>query len=262
MLTAGAQTGQVDGRLAFVLDGIDDVVRVDAGASLLPRRAVTVSAWISPSAFERERFLISHGSWQQRYKISLTPDGVPRWSVRTESGVVDLDAPTAVALNEWTHVAATFDGTVMRLYVGFEEVASTEHPGLLPTVDLPLLIGQMLPGQPDYNFAGAIADVSVFNVALTADEIRTRTVVTSLAEPAPTRTLRAYPSPARSAVTIEAGVVQGRVEVFDLLGRRVALLADGIVAARLTWSAREASGVYLIVVTSGETVARTTVIVL
>jgi hypothetical protein len=245
-LLGTARTDQIEGRSAFVLDGTTAAVSAETDAALLPRRAVTVAAAVRPSAFERERFVVSHGSWQQRYKLSLTPDGVPRWSVRTEQGVVDLDAPTPLLLTSWTHIAGTYDGTRVALYVDFVEVASAEHTGLLPIVEVPLLIGQMLPGQTDYNFAGAVTDVLVFNAALSAGDLRA--VATS--EPAgrmlPEQMLRVFPSPARGPVTIVPPQGTQRVEVLDLMGRRIAILADGSVARQLTWAADVAQGVYLI----------------
>jgi hypothetical protein len=261
-LIGGAQTAHVDGRIAFVLDGQDDAAQVLAGVALSPSRAVTVAAYVRPGAFERERFVVSHGSWQQRYKLSLTPDGVPRWSVRTAAGVVDLDAPSAVPLGSWTHLAASFDGATMRLYVDFVPIAETPLAGVLPPVDVPLLIGQMLPGQTDYNFDGALADVAVFNVALTADELAER-IVTSVRPPTRASSkLRAYPSPARGRVTIEPGVPEGQVSVYDALGRRVARLGSGPLPSVLQWEAALAPGVYTVLVTTPSQILRQTVVLL
>jgi ELWxxDGT repeat protein len=78
--------------------------------------------------------------------------------------------------------------------------------------------------------------------------------------PQSVRLLAPHPNPAQDHATIsfeiaEAGTV--RVEVFDVLGRRVALLADGPVAAgehSLTWKAGTLpSGLYLVRLTSGDT---------
>lgn len=80
--------------------------------------------------------------------------------------------------------------------------------------------------------------------------------------PGDTPSLEAYPNPSPGSVTLRtAGWGPGplRVEVFDLLGRRVALVHDGFGNGsdeRLTWDGRDvhgapvASGVYLGVVTS------------
>lgn len=81
------------------------------------------------------------------------------------------------------------------------------------------------------------------------------------AVPQPAHLHAPHPNPARSGATVsfdiaEAGPV--RVEVLDVLGRRVALLADGPVAAgehALRWEAGALpSGLYLVRLTAGDTV--------
>jgi ELWxxDGT repeat protein len=81
------------------------------------------------------------------------------------------------------------------------------------------------------------------------------------AAPQPARLHTPYPNPAQDRATVSFDVDEPgpvRVEVFDVLGRRVALLADGPVAAgehALTWEAGAApSGLYLVRLTAGDTV--------
>jgi len=256
-LTTG-HDGGANGALLF--DGVDDVVRVESVPTLLPTMAVTVGLWVRPSALpDRESFLISHGSWQNRWKLSVTPAGRPRWTVRTTGATVDVDAPGALTAGAWVHLAATYDGAALKLYVNGQFVAQQALTGLMPATDLPLLLGQMLPTDAGYNFAGALDDVHVFNRALDAAEVAALYAGTLEAAPSPGVTALTlgtpYPNPSRGRVHVPFGLPRDgpvTVRVVDVLGRTVAVLHEGLMAAgthTLTWDGGEhgaAAGVYLV----------------
>ena len=88
-------------------------------------------------------------------------------SVHTD---VVLYGPAPLTVNTWTHLAATYDGTTMRLYVNGAQVASQAQTGAIATSTDPLQIG----GDSIYGqyFQGAIDEVRIYNVALTAAEIQ------------------------------------------------------------------------------------------
>ena len=74
-------------------------------------------------------------------------------------------------MNTWTHLAATYDGATMRLYVNGVQVASRAQTGTIATSTNPLQIGgDSLYGQ---YFAGMIDEVRVYNRALSVTEIQT-----------------------------------------------------------------------------------------
>src|SRR2546430_9039414 len=78
--------------------------------------------------------------------------------------------PTGLGLNTWTHLAGTFDGATMRLYVNGVEVASQAQ-----TAALTATAGTLQIGADSYtgeNFAGRIDEVRIYNRALTAAEIQ------------------------------------------------------------------------------------------
>jgi hypothetical protein len=67
------------------------------------------------------------------------------------------------------HVAATYDGSTIRLYIDGELEASGPGPSSISVNDLQLALG----AQPDgtSKFGGAIDDVRVYDRALTAQQI-------------------------------------------------------------------------------------------
>ena len=230
---------------------------VEATTALTPTAEVTVSVWLSPSSLpEREMFVVSHGSWQNRWKISLTPEARPRWSVRTTTGIVDLDAPVSISADRFTHLAATYDGARLVLYVDGMQVSERPHTGAILPTTIPLLLGQMLPNQSEYNFPGVLDDVRVYNRALTSAEVEdlyAGTVANEEAADGASGLGLPFPNPAPSRVTVPLALARSGdvlVTVVDALGRIVATLHDGPLASgvhAMQWDAGAvAAGVYVV----------------
>jgi hypothetical protein len=75
-------------------------------------------------------------------------------------------------VNVWTHVALTYDGSQLRLYVNGVQVASKARAGAIQTPGSnPLWIGGNVP-YGEY-FRGVIDEVRVYSRALSAGEIQT-----------------------------------------------------------------------------------------
>jgi hypothetical protein len=76
--------------------------------------------------------------------------------------------------NKWTHIALSFEGTTMRVYINGAQVAW--QGGIGPLVydpaDVPLTIGSdWAAGASTARFTGLIDEVSLYNRALTPNEI-------------------------------------------------------------------------------------------
>ncbi len=262
---------------ALRFDGIDDHVALASEGWLNPRRALTVAFWARADAVGgREQFLASHGSWQHRWKVSITPQGALRWTVNTEAGIVDLDAPGLFPPETFVHVAAAFDGQAMRLYANGTLAAQKPHTGLMAAVTFDLLLGQMLPGQTDYNFKGTLDDFRLYNRALSPAEVAgLYALATSKGEEAGAVGLSlgaAFPNPSVGSVQVPFTVQKGervRLVVYDALGRQVRVLHSGPLAPgahTAVWDGVAAdgqpagAGVYVVVLESGGSFLRTLVV--
>jgi len=189
-------------------------------------------------------------------------------AINFTSGVpAQLVSTRAIDDGFWHHIAATYDGTNMVLYIDGAVEATASQPGLQSTVSGgTLTLGDNLtPGNPD-QFDGMIDEVRIWKVARTAAHIQGAmngellpypTSVEDYGVPRIRPSLaQNHPNPFNPATIIEYYLAERsevRLDVYDLMGAMVARLADGIQPGglhRVSWSGRDnqgqsvASGVY------------------
>ncbi|MBM3240202.1 LamG domain-containing protein [Candidatus Poribacteria bacterium] len=84
----------------------------------------------------------------------------------------DLTTTTLPELKKWHHVAATFDGKVMIVYLNGEVLGEKKEAfAFKGTNDLPLMVGMGV-DRPQYTFEGIIDEVVIFKTALAKNEIK------------------------------------------------------------------------------------------
>lgn len=89
---------------------------------------------------------------------------------------VFLDTPTTIPANTWTHVATTYDGIRLTIWVDGAQVASRAVSGTTCSNDEPLAVGAKnapAKGLLEAYLDGNLDDVRVYNRALTAAQIAT-----------------------------------------------------------------------------------------
>jgi FtsP/CotA-like multicopper oxidase with cupredoxin domain len=172
---ATAPTRTADGRFgrALAFDGVDDLVRITDSASLDITR-MTLSAWVNPSASGGWRSVVlkERPTTGLAYGLYANSDANgPEVSLRIAGATADQHAtmPSSLPVGEWHYVAATYDGTALRLFVDGVEVSATPLSGNIATTARPLFIG----GNEFWGewFGGVIDELRVYNRALTAEEI-------------------------------------------------------------------------------------------
>ena len=135
---------------------------------------VTVSFWIKVNALpeQGEYFLVSHGGWQERFKISLPGHGKPVWTTNATSGISDMDSGDGNALQpgRWTHVAMVHDGSQDKIYMNGILVASKNVTGTMNSTVHPLGVGyNPIDGGNFLN--GDIDELQIFNFAVSDEDI-------------------------------------------------------------------------------------------
>ena len=165
--------GKTGGALTF--DGVNDLVTIADKASLDLTTGMTLEAWVRPTANSTWRTVVTkETSGNLTYGLFSNSDA-PQPSAIVSIGsnpIQDITrGPTAVPVSAWTHLATTYDGAVLRLYVNGTQVSSTNVTGAMANSAGPLQIGGNSVW-PEW-FQGQIDDLRVYNRALTPSELQT-----------------------------------------------------------------------------------------
>jgi hypothetical protein len=128
---------------------------------------MTLEAWVRPTR--------STGVWRDViYKGNdnyyLEADSTSVTPATRGAGGSALFGTSKLKANEWAHLAGTYDGATMRLYVNGVQVSSRAQTGQIPISTSALQIG----GDSVYGqyFPGTIDEVRVYQRALSASEIQ------------------------------------------------------------------------------------------
>jgi hypothetical protein len=216
---------------ALHLVGSDSRVTVPVAPSLNGQDKLTIAFWMTPDMVpaQDEWYVLSHGSWENRWKITFDSNGKLKWTVNTPAGTKDLGSESTLG-ESLVHVAASYDGARLRIYVNGVEEAQITHSGQLRKTTYDLLIGQKLPGDTGYNFVGMIDEVRIYNRRLSGPEIRdlididVSAGVVEAALPRQFSVTSAWPNPFNDRVTVRLSLPRSssiRLAVYNLLGQRV-----------------------------------------
>jgi len=185
----------VDG-LAINLNGTTQYATVPDAATLDITTAITLAAWINPSsAGTRSILRKSTQGGINGYEIALSSGGnvFIRFNQQASADTYRLNSTSIYPTNTWTHVAGTYDGTTMRIYINGVLDNSIAATFTIAVNTLALGIGaQPLGATP---FQGAIDDARIYNGALSETDILTlATVPPGLVSPANNATGIAVPT--------------------------------------------------------------------
>jgi uncharacterized protein (TIGR02145 family) len=135
---------------------------------------ITVEAWVYlmnlPVGDGYDIVLRPFGGGEARgsYGLHLQYDeqGNPVWAFSISDTVSNIGyvSSSMVSQGSWTHVAGTYDGTSMKLYLDGNLQAEVQYTGTIGYGDTGFYIGGYLGGQDDF-FHGIIRDVSIWDVS-------------------------------------------------------------------------------------------------
>ncbi len=187
------------GQYSFSLDGKQSYVEIPDAPSQTPA-AMTIAAWIRSGVNKAEGViacksddLLVDNKLEQSWCFMLDDD-FPNdpsylkffwWDTSQSLGATGgvSTKSTVISLGQWYHVVATYDSVAKsaKLYVNGQEVTSVDAINMGSAYNkiydstTPLLIGNKLNSQnnnPAQSFNGLIDDVSLWDRALTAMEIK------------------------------------------------------------------------------------------
>jgi hypothetical protein len=252
---------------AYYFDGNTNKIQVMNDPNLNFQSGITVSFWMKASTLyaDRESYPISHGNWQNRWKISITPTKQLRWTIKTAATTRDLDSKTILAPNTDYQVTTLYDGSDMEIYLNGELDNFVPLSGLILQTNIDLTIGQALPTDPNYNFNGVLDDIRLYDYGLSFPAVQQLYEETAgvgtrpqAEAPASYALYQNYPNPFNPATTISFAIPHNAlttVRIYNTLGQVLATLVNQALppgSYTIPWNASQcASGVYYVRMQSG-----------
>ena len=161
---------------ALHFDGNNDRVDCGTNASLnITGTTITLEAWIYPTgAFKPNVWegcvINKNGAGDNGYMIRVGNSGQVNFNIGTGSWNEINSATGVVTSNNWHHIAGTYDGTTMRLYVDGVQVATGALSANIGSASNSLYLGE----DPQWSgrvFRGRIEEVKIWNTTRSAAEV-------------------------------------------------------------------------------------------
>lgn len=145
-------------------------LEVTSTPALSPTAAVTVAAWAHATAWcgagatdEVARRILQKADEPTQYRL-LCEAGKLVFGIATVNLTADLPST-----NDWHHLAGSYDGATLRLYVDGQLVNQMPASGPLRVTTEPLYIGAKNPW--GFFFQGTLDEIAIFDRALSDAEI-------------------------------------------------------------------------------------------
>lgn len=188
---AGTNTGTLlngvtfaSGRVgqAFSFNGTSSYIRVADNPSLHFTNALTIEAWVYPTSHGAFHEIVSKWDFnnpirQRSYTATVSPAGQAAITVSPDAdaeGIVSVGSTSVLPLNQWTHIAGTYDGSALRVYInGVCETQAAYDQGIFPGTN-DLAIGGVAGASEEEvlsPFAGLIDEPGLYDRALSGVEI-------------------------------------------------------------------------------------------
>ena len=180
--TAYGGAGFVGGYIGqgLYLDGVDDYVSIDSTEALRPGRNFTFTMWLQPKTMGLSKIIFAHGDdggWNDGYMLYGSLFGEVIFEARNDSGNQSVSTEDRMILNRWHHIACSYDGETVRIYLDAVESANTGASGdvvYMEGDDNHVYIGKSSPTDiPDgnYKFNGVIDDLRFYERVLSPEDI-------------------------------------------------------------------------------------------
>ena len=158
-------------------------VEVPDSTSLDITDEITIAHWIYPTKFTDEwnRIVVKtwkgdtdpwmiYGTYQVPVGDFADTSGKTGFNVFADDEARWGHTDEALKVDTWTHMAATYDGKVLKIYYNGKVKMETKGSGKIDTNDVPVSIGRNSEGNREH-YVGLIDEVAIWNKALTQAQI-------------------------------------------------------------------------------------------
>jgi hypothetical protein len=164
--------GRYGGAVTF--DGVNDWVTVADSNSLDLTTGMTLMGWVSPTSVSvswRTVIFKEGGAGSMDYSLYAGDDAARPIGQVYIGGEQNAIGAATLPLAAWTHLAVTYDGAVLRLFVNGTQAATRSISGQITATTGALRIG----GNSIWSewFQGTVDEVRIYNRALSQGEIQT-----------------------------------------------------------------------------------------
>ena len=159
---------------AFTFNGAENV-DVANSAGLNPTAAITVDAWVYANSLGTASVMVKKSDGANGYSLEMLNGQFAFYVyIPTTEQSWHAASSTAPSTNSWYHVAGTYDGTQVSIYVNGKLEGSTAVTGAIGASSNDLNIGSDPSNLQDTGryWNGMIDEVEIFNRALSATEIQ------------------------------------------------------------------------------------------
>jgi surface protein/predicted outer membrane repeat protein len=159
-------------------DGIDDFIEIPDHNDLDITENITLSAWIKVDSFTGggtifSKFYLSDGTPDYAYELLLNDDGTLLFNSHDQLSPDNSSSNSTLSANRYYYITVTYNGENVKFYIDGELDKTVPTTGTLGSSTAPLLIGKRYLSSEDKRFFdGSIAEVSIWNRALTKSEIQ------------------------------------------------------------------------------------------
>ena len=168
-------SGKTGNALLFNGTGFADAA--DSNSLNITSNELTLEAWVNPTTLSGDTHIVSkivqagqHNSPFFAYSLHVVSGNVPRFWVTMGGAGHTVQSSVGLTVNAWYHIAGTYDGSTMNIYVNGQLVGSASASGNINGYTGPLRLAANGSGGEVWN--GKIDDVRVYSRALSQAEIQ------------------------------------------------------------------------------------------
>lgn len=175
--TLHGSVGFAEGMVGQALDcdGNDDRIEIPDAAPLEPTDALSLEAWIWLAETDQHADLLSkdgEGLGDRQYLLNVQSSNLLKAHVGVPSGFQHFTGNSVLEAERWYHVAMTYDGDSLVLYLDGRRDGSKAVHGAIIGGSQPFRIGGGAPaGEATYYFEGLIDEAALYDRALSAEEV-------------------------------------------------------------------------------------------